>query len=138
MNINRKFRYSVVSHDDGLSVLRPMLALTLESAEQDIQITALLDSCPDVTILPYSVGMALGINWYKQPVVDPPAGNLARYDARGLVTTAIIDGFEPVQLGFIWLRTDQVRPILGQFNLFMSFNVCFFRRDGLFELTLKK
>jgi len=65
------------------------------------------------------------------------SGNLANQEARGVILIGIIEAFQAVQLVFAWTRNDDVPLILGQVNFFMTFDVCFFRTDALFEITQK-
>lgn len=62
-------------------------------------------------------------------------GNLAQFEARGLLLIAIIDSFPPVRLAFAWTRTETAPVILGQINFFDEFNVCFYRSESAFEIT---
>lgn len=86
--------------------------------------------------MPYQIGMDLGAIWEDQLPLFGLSGNLAGYEARGLISTASIAGFTPLELAFGWTKTDKVPVILGQTNFFAEFEVCFFRATG--ELEIKK
>jgi hypothetical protein len=45
---------------------------------------ALLDTGSTVNLLPYDIGLQLGVVWEEQTVRLPLAGNLAKVEARGL------------------------------------------------------
>lgn len=46
----------------------------------------------------------------------------------------MVGRFAPVRLAFAWADVDTVPVILGQINFFLSFDVCFFRSRGVFEI----
>lgn len=64
-------------------------------------------------------------------------GNLAPVEARGLVMSATIGQFPPVDLAFAWVQTNDVPLLLGQMNLFREFDVCFYRSQLAFEVHPK-
>ncbi|WP_207714437.1 hypothetical protein [Scytonema sp. UIC 10036] len=65
-------------------------------------------------------------------------GNLARFEARALVLTANVERFPPVELAFAWTRDRNAPLILEHMNFFLEFNVCFYRAELAFEISLKK
>jgi hypothetical protein len=40
----------------------------------------------------------------------------------------------PARLVFAWTRADNIPVILGQINFFLTFDVCFFRGESIFEV----
>ena len=62
----------------------PYLPLTLRSGQNSINISALVDSGATVSVLPFSIGLQLGLNWEEQKVAITLSGNLARLKQRGL------------------------------------------------------
>jgi hypothetical protein len=116
--------------------LAPMLPMTL-SASQSVATTGLLDSGAAINVLPYALGVQLGLVWEQQMRSVELSGNMASVEARVVVLSAVIGGFPPVRLAFGWARTDEVSVILGQVNFFLEYDICFFRNGGLFELRPK-
>jgi hypothetical protein len=114
--------------------LMPMLPLALGHGPKQVTATGLLDTGATVNLLPYSVGIELGLVWVQQKIPVVLSGNLARIAARGIKLTATIADFKPVRLAFAWAATDEVRLLLGQANFFQEFDVCFFRAQARFEL----
>ncbi len=51
---------------------------------------------------------------------------------------AVVEGFPPVRLAFAWVQTSNVPLILGHTNFFMEFNICFYRVDRAFEISLRQ
>src|SRR5438874_1491536 len=113
-----------------------MLPLTL-TAGQSIAISGLVDSGAAINVLPYALGVQLGLDWEQQTRPVQLSGNLASVEAQVVVLSAVIGSFPPVRLAFAWAKTDAVSVILGQVNFFLEFDVCFFRSRGVFEVRPK-
>lgn len=88
----------------GEASFRPYLPFTLVHQQTSIKTSGLLDTGASVNVLPYSVGAELGYNWERQTTVLNLTGNLAQYEARVVLTQAIVGQFEPVQLVFAWTQ----------------------------------
>ena len=132
-----QFPYTVTNPALGESSGLPLLPLTLRHQQQSVLVSGLLDSGATVNVLPYAVGLQLGLVWSQQTVPVKLTGNLARYEARGVILTAEVGAFAPVRLAFAWTVSDEVPVLLGQTNFFQAFDVCFFRSQFLFEVTAK-
>jgi hypothetical protein len=81
------------------------------------------------------MSVELGAIWEEQRVVVPLSGNLAVFEARGLLLSAQIGPFPTVRLAFAWAITDAVPLLLGQQNFFLLFDVCFHRSRLFFEIS---
>ena len=114
----------------------PYLPITLTSQSTSVTLEGLLDSGSTVNVLPYNVGQELGAIWANQTSILQLAGNLASVQARGLLLNATIEDLPPVYLAFAWVETSDVPLILGHTNFFMAFDVCFYRTDRAFEISL--
>ncbi len=112
----------------------PTIPITLSHAGYSVSANALLDSGSTVNLLPYDIGLQLGAIWEEQTVRLPLAGNLARFEARGLFVHVQIGNLEPVRLAFAWAKASQVPLILGQTNFFREFDVCFQRSRRMIEI----
>jgi hypothetical protein len=119
------------SDDDEL----PRIPITLSYAGFSISAHALLDTGSTVNLLPYDIGLQLGVVWEEQTVRLPLAGNLAKVEARGLFLHVQIGNLEQVRLAFAWAQVSQVPLILGQTNFFREFDVCFQRSRRIIEIT---
>ena len=113
----------------------PTIPITLSHAGSSVSANALLDTGSTVNLLPYDIGIQLGVMWEEQTVSLPLAGNLARVEARGLFVHIQIGNLEPVRLAFAWAQASQVPLILGQTNFFREFDVCFQRSQSTIEIT---
>jgi hypothetical protein len=120
----------------GFSCAAPILPLTLTSKGNSLQVMGLLDTGASVNVLPYSIGVRLGMAWEEQTLPLQLAGNLAEIEARGLILEARVGQFQVIDLVVAWTQTDNVPLILGQINFFREFNVCFYGSDLVFEINL--
>jgi hypothetical protein len=132
-----RFPYVPFQNARGELLLRPMLPISLTHQNRSIQDSGLLDTGADVNVLPYRLGLELGVVWEAQRVLAGLSGNLAQAEARGVILTARIGRLQPVQLAFAWTRAETVPLILGQVNFFIEFDVCFFRSESAFEISQK-
>lgn len=132
-------RFSFVAADSALgeASLRPYLPITLLFQSQSIDTAGLLDTGAAVNVLPYRIGIELGAVWQQQTTSLQLTGNLAQYEARLLLVSAVVGSFQPVRLAFAWTLAEHVPLLLGQTNFFMEFNVCFYRSELAFEITPK-
>ena len=118
----------------GRSSILPYLPITLSNGSNSVEVMALLDTGASVNVLPYEIGLQLGVTWEQQTVPIQLSGNLASSEARGLVLSATVAEFSPILLAFAWSRSIDAPVILGHLNFFAEFNVCFFRHELAFEV----
>lgn len=121
----------------GVPDALPQLPLSLTYRSSSVEVLALLDTGASVNVLPYSVGVQLGAIWEEQTTSVTLAGNLASVEARGLLISAQISNFDPVQLVFAWSLSDNAPLLLGRMNFFLEFDVCFYRSQLAFEIRPK-
>ncbi|RMF27928.1 MAG: retroviral-like aspartic protease [Chloroflexi bacterium] len=122
----------------GAAGALPYLPLTLGHQDVSLSALGLLDTGATVNVLPYEIGRKLGAVWEQQTVSVRLTGNLARFEARVLIVSAVVGRFAPVRLAFAWTQARKVPLILGQVNFFLEFDVCFFRSQGMFEVRPRK
>ncbi len=132
-----RFPYVPVRNARGDGLMRPQMPLTLTYRGKPVEATGLLDTGADVNVLPFSLGIALGAVWDEQTTRVELSGNLARYEARGIIITTTVERFEPIRLVFAWTQALSVPLLLGQVNFFAEFDVCFYRSQSTFEVRPK-
>lgn len=132
-------RYPFVSSNPtlGEASFCPYLPFTLIHQQFSVTTSGLLDTGASVNLLPYSIGVELGYEWERQTTALSLTGNLAQYEARVVLAQAVVGQFKPVQLVLAWTQATNVPLILGQVNFFMEFNVCFYRSQLEFTVSLK-
>jgi hypothetical protein len=133
-------RFDYVSLPNVPHILMPLLPLTFTIGGALADSLALVDSGSTVNVLPYSIGLSLGVVWENQPIRMQLTGNLSQFEARGLFVYVSIPSVTQdlfVRLLFAWTKAEIARPILGQTNFFDEFDVCFFKSDTFFDVTWK-
>jgi hypothetical protein len=113
------------------------LPITINLGQRSVPVTGLVDSGATVSVLPYDIGLQLGAIWERQTTAVTLDGNLAAFEARGIVVSATVGAFPPVRLVFSWTRAEGLPVILGQMNFFLEFDLCFFRSRSVFEVRPK-
>ncbi len=132
-----KFPYTLHEKASGSSGLLPFIPIKLLANSTEIETTGLIDSGSTINVLPYSLGLKLGLQWEDQKTLVPLTGNLAKTDAFGVVLRGQVADFNSCKLVFAWAKSDDFPLILGQTNFFQEFSVCFFRAELAFEVRLK-
>ncbi len=107
----------------------PYLPLVIASATRVLPVEGLLDTGASVNVLPYEIGLQLGLDWDSEILSLTLAGNLARFEARAVILSGQVAGFPAVQLAFAWTKSTEAPLILGQANFFGEFDVCFIGHD---------
>lgn len=132
-----QFPFVAVKNPRGEAALRPILPVTLSYSGMSIEASGLLDTGADVNVLPYQLGIELGGNWEQARTGLQLSGNLAQYEARGILISCTVGPLPPVHLAFAWTQAENVPLLLGQVNFFAEFDVCFFRARGILEVRPK-
>ncbi|MBE9216733.1 hypothetical protein IQ247_29455 [Plectonema cf. radiosum LEGE 06105] len=134
----QKFPYKIIDSSLGIVDRMPYLPLTLSLNGQSLNAEGLLDTGASVNVLPYELGLQLGLIWEDETLSILLSGNLARFEARAVIIDAQVSSFPTVNLAFAWTQATDVPLILGQANFFFEFDVCFFRARSEFEVCPKK
>src|SRR5687767_10904246 len=133
MTESAKFPYLAATASPRPTDFMPFLPFKIEREEKSKEILGLVDTGASVNVLPYQIGLEFGAIWEQQTTLFGLTGNLANYEARGLLLIAAISNFAPVNLAFAWTRAENVPVILGQINFFAEFDVCFYGSQKEFE-----
>ena len=128
------FPFVWVTNALGESVRRPLVPISLTYGNKTVSTTRLIDTGADVNVLPYDVGVELGMIWDDQKIELELSGNLSRFEARGILVSGTIGKLKPVRSAFAWTQSEQARLILGQTNFFDEFGVCVHRFGNTFEI----
>ncbi|BAZ51784.1 hypothetical protein NIES4103_44420 [Nostoc sp. NIES-4103] len=132
-----KFKYSTTNASQNEFDSLPRIPLRLRRENRVIEAFGLVDSGATVNVLPYELGIELGVVWDDSKAIIQLAGNLSNQLAIPFFATAKIGEFAPVQLAFAWVRKANIPLILGQTNFFLEFDVCFYRSKLEFEIKPK-
>ncbi|NJK68733.1 MAG: hypothetical protein HC849_16045 [Oscillatoriales cyanobacterium RU_3_3] len=133
-----RFQYSTndPSQDEFDSL--PRIPLILHNNNQGVEVVGLVDSGATVNVLPYQIGIQLGLVWDDSKAIIRLAGNIGNQPAMPVFLIAEIGDFAPVRLAFAWAKSDGVSLILGQTNFFLEFDVHFYRSRLEFDIELKR
>ncbi|BBD62410.1 hypothetical protein NIES2109_52500 [Nostoc sp. HK-01] len=134
----QRFPYKIIDSNLGMVDRMPYLPLMLSLNGKSLNAEGLLDTGASVNVLPYELGLELGLIWEDETLSVLLSGNLARFEARAVVVNAQVSAFPTVNLAFAWTKATNVPLILGQANFFFEFDVCFFRMRSEFEVRPKQ
>lgn len=137
MNDSARFPFNAASSGGSSAILLPYLPLRLSHGATSLSVAALVDSGSAVNVLAYEVGIRLGLRWEEQGIPVALTGNLATIPAKGIILTAQVASFAPVELAFAWTQAAEVPTLLGQVNFFEEFDVCLFRSQAYIEVRPK-
>jgi hypothetical protein len=132
-------RFPFVKSQDSFGVVDslPKLPIALSYQDRSVSGMGLLDTGSSVNVLPYRMGVELGLVWENSTLAVTLGGNLASAEARGVLVSAIVGDFEPVRLVFAWCESNDVPLLLGRMNFFSEFNICFYHSQLMFEVRRK-
>lgn len=132
----QQVRYTKHPQFPGLAGM-PYVSISLSHQGRSLNVSALVDSGASVSVLPYEIGVQLGLIWEAQTIPAPLWVNVQDAPAWGVVVTGQIDPFRPFPLVFAWTRksSQDVPILLGQTNFFQTFQVAFDGQAGIFTLT---
>ena len=133
----KRFPFIERRNQVGEANVFPCVPITLSYRDCILEVVGLLDTGSSLNVLPYDVGLALGVVWEEQTLSISLAGNLAPVEARGLAVVGQIRDFPPVRLAFAWAKSNDPPVILGQLNFFLEFDVCFYRSQLEFAVCPK-
>jgi hypothetical protein len=135
----QRIRLPFTERDPQMGALSAFACVPVTLARSGLSqnLVGLLDTGASVNVLPYEVGLNLGLIWEIQPFRIQLGGNLAQSEAKAVVLSARIGNFVPVDLAFAWTIDRQAPLILGQTNFFQLFDVCFYRAELAFEISTR-
>lgn len=136
---SRRFTYSRVPAYPGIEPGLPMIPFTLTYQGQSCTVQAIVDSGASINVLPYDIGLQLGLIWETQIFALPVAQWLRGSQAFGVLLIGQLDPFPPVELAFAWTQkpSAEIPIILGETNFFQEFDVCFSDSQQFFEIAPK-
>ena len=130
-------RFAYTRRTGVLSRALPRVPMELSNGLRSVDVEGLIDTGSTINVLPYDLGLALGLVWEEHDIPLTLTGALADYDARVAfiwASNASFTGRSPVRLSVAWTTSRDVPVILGQTNFLMEFNVCFYLSRDYFEV----
>jgi hypothetical protein len=133
-----RFRYSISDSSQNEFDSLPRIPITLHHQGNTVEALGLVDSGATINVLPYDLGLQLGVTWDDARAILRLSGNLGNQPAMPFFAIAQVGDFEPIQLAFAWTKSPNAPLVLGQTNFFMEFDVHFYRSQMEFEVFPKK
>ncbi len=117
----------------------PLIDIQLSNGSSTLIASALIDSGAALNILPFDVGLALGLLWEDQTFPIELGGILSGSQARAVLLEGQIDTLQPAPLAFAWVEHPslEIRLLLGQVNFFQEFDIHFYGNQQIFTIEPK-
>jgi hypothetical protein len=131
-----RYTFTPVSAGPGFTVQMPFIAVRLARNGKSVDADALVDSGAMINVLPFDLGVRLGLDWNAQPHTLSLGGTLGG-PAKIVALEATVASYPAVSLLFAWSRLPNVRLILGQTNFFHEFDASFHRSRSYFVVEPK-
>ena len=115
----------------------PFVPVTLYYAGYEVTWPAVVDSGASTSVLPYDIGLQLGLVWEEQTLPVKLSGVYKDTEAFSVLVRGELPGFSAVALGFSWIHktSDDARLLLGQMNFFQRFKVTFEAYNRTFDIS---
>jgi hypothetical protein len=85
MNSPLRLPFSPVASALGEAGFSPLLPIVLSTNSKSIEAAGLLDTGATVNVLPWHLGLSLGLDWDAQHIPLQLTGNLANYAAKAVL-----------------------------------------------------
>jgi len=115
----------------------PFLNVKIAHKGHRLSVAGLVDSGSALNILPFDVGLELGLEWEKQTFPLELGGTLKGAEAFAVLVKATVAEFPSVDLAFAWVKrgSADIPVLLGQVNFFQEYNVSFHGHRRVFEIA---
>ena len=136
----QRFEYTAIPDMPGLQTGMPLVSIVLSHQKRSVTADALVDTGSTVNVLPYDIGLALGLDWDSRRVPAPLRGSLQSAPAFGVALTGQVHPFPELLLVFAWTQIPRPhsRLLLGQMNFFQHFDAWFSGTQQTFVLSLSQ
>jgi len=115
---------------------RPLLPVTLHSRHNSVDTWGLLDIGADMNMMPFAIGMELGLSWERLAQEFELLSLAGSSPAKAVAVDLAIRPWPRLKMAFAWSTAIESVVILGQWNFFEMVDVCFSRRQGKTRLEL--
>ncbi len=121
MTQKKRFNFIEKTNWDGETSLVPYLPLKLVNKDYSLKTLGLLDTGASVNVLPYQLGLELGLNWENLNIIVSLTGNLAQFPAKGVILKVEIETFSSVLLAFAWTQSNlELSGVYDEQKIFYS------------------
>ena len=133
-----EFEYIVADWYNPDGDIHPFVPVILRHRNRSLQTLALVDSGADMNVIPFHIGMELGLSWERTANDFELHGLAEILAAKAVAVDLEIGSWPTLRMAFAWSRQDETPVILGQWNFFGEVDVCFSRSQGLMTFELPK
>ena len=131
-----EFEYIVADWYNPDGDIHPIIPVILRHRNKFIQTMALVDSGADMNVLPFHIGIELGLSWEGTANDFELHGLAETLAAKAIAVNLEIGSWPTLRMAFAWSMQDETPVILGQLNFFGEVDVCFSRTQGLMTFEL--
>jgi hypothetical protein len=131
-----RYSFTPVSTGPGFTVQMPFIPVRLTRSGKSVDADGLVDSGAMINVLPFDLGIRLGLDWNAQPHTLSLGGALGG-PAKMVALEVTVATYPAVPLLFAWSPSSGVRLILGQANFFLEFDASFHRSRDYFVIEPK-
>jgi hypothetical protein len=124
------FKYKKEKNRQGSVIFRPVADVILEGTQNSIEVPMYIDSGADLSLIPLSVGVALGFEEKAEEIkqIKGIGGETIPYIVRNV--KLILPGYKlPARIG--WALIDDVPILLGRLDIFRKFKIIFDEAEKL-------
>ena len=121
MAIIARFPFRQVVHPSVGRLVEPMVEVTLSRQTASLRLGMSLDSGADISLIPDSVGLALGLRPEAQPWTSVRGLTAGRIDLRIVEVHLQIGNAAAVPIRVGWASDDNAPPLLGRLDVFDHF-----------------
>lgn len=129
-----RFRYSCLNLAQHELNNLPYAPLFLFRGENSVEALGLVDTGAMMNVLPYQIGLRLGGIWDDRQASLQVGGSFNSQVAIPFFCMSKVGNMRAVRMSFAWVKSNNVPLLLGQFDFFMKFDVCFYRSQNEFEV----
>ncbi len=118
------FKYRKQKSSSFGDILRPIADVILESNGNQIEVPMYIDSGADITLLPFTLGKALGFHEEVDEIrqMKGISGAGVPYVVKKI---GMILNNEKIEARIAWSMIEDVPPLLGRMDIFPKFKILF-------------
>jgi hypothetical protein len=128
-----RYSFTPVSSGPGFAVQMPFIPIRMTRTGKSVDADGLVDSGAMINVLPFDLGVRLGLDWNAQPHTLSLGGALGG-PAKIVALDVTVATYPAVSLLLAWSTLPNVRLILGQTNFFHEFDASFHRSRNYFVI----
>jgi len=118
------FKYRRQKSSSFGEILRPVAGIMLEFNGNRIEILMYIDSGADITLIPFSLGQAIGFQ-ERADEIRQMKGISGAGVPYVIKTVTMFLNNKAIEARIAWAMTEDVPPLLGRMDIFSKFKILF-------------